>query len=86
MSFVLFYSAFLDLKTITFFPKILDFYFIFLALWLFSGKKIIWSSYVMFVTFTLVGIYKIFVLGFDNGFIDISYALIALSLIGLYKR
>lgn len=86
LAFILFYSAILDLRAQTLFPKILNFYFIFLALWIFVGRKIIWAVYLVFITLSLVGIYKVFVLGFDKGFLDIGYALTSLSLLGLVKR
>lgn len=86
LAFVLFYSAILDLRIQTFFPKILDFYFIFLALWIFIGKKLIGAVYLVFITFSLIGIYKIFILGFDRGFLEIGYALVSLALVGLIKR
>lgn len=86
LAFVLFYSAILDLRVHSFFPKILDFYFIFLALWIFVGRKIVWAVYLGFITFSLIGIYKIFILSFDKGFLEIGYALVSLALVGLIKR
>lgn len=86
LAFVLFYGAILDLKTRGYFFSFLNFYFIFLAVWLFWGKKIVLSSYLTFLTFLFLGIYKIFALGFGNGFIDVALALVALALIGLIKN
>lgn len=86
LAFILFYSAFLDLKYVSFFPKFFNFYFIFLAIWLFWGKKIIWASYLTFITFSIIFLWKIIIFNFNNGFIDFGLALIALSLIGLIKN
>ncbi|MCS6956778.1 MAG: hypothetical protein NZM02_02975 [Patescibacteria group bacterium] len=86
LAFVLFCIAFLDLGNEIFFPKILDFYFIFLALWIFWGRKIIWSSYLIFITFAIVGVYKTFILGFEDGFLEIGYSLVSLALVDLVRR
>jgi hypothetical protein len=87
LAFVLFYSAILDLKTGYFgnFPKLIDFYFIVLAVWLFWGKKIIWCSYLTFITFALLAVYKMINSGFSFGFYDLAMALVSLALIGLIK-
>lgn len=86
LAFILFYSAILDLRYITIFPKLINFYFIFLAVWLFIGRKIIWSSYLTFITFSFLFLWKIILFNFNNGFIDFGLSLIALSLIGLIKH
>lgn len=86
LAFVLFYGAILDLKHILTFPKLFDFYFIFLAIWLFLGKRIIWSAYLTFITFAFIFLWKTFTISFNSGFLDFGLALISLSLIGLIKH
>ncbi|MGC8775985.1 MAG: hypothetical protein ACP5QN_01575 [Minisyncoccia bacterium] len=86
LAFILFYGAILDLRKTTFFPKFFDFYFIILALWLFWGKKTIWSAYLTFLTFALIALWKMFAIGFNTGFLDFGLALIALALISLLKN
>ncbi|GIW65285.1 MAG: hypothetical protein KatS3mg093_264 [Candidatus Parcubacteria bacterium] len=86
LAFVLFYGAILDLKETTNFPKFIDFYFIVLALWLFWGKKILYSGYLTFLTFSLVSLWKMFVFGFSSGYLDFGLVLISLALIGLLKN
>jgi hypothetical protein len=87
LAFVLFYGAILDLKTGYFgnLPKFIDLYFITLAFWLFWGKKIIWSSYLTFITFALLAVYKMIDSGFSFGFYDLAMALVSLALIGIVK-
>lgn len=86
LGFVLFYLAFWDLREANFFPQFLDFYLIFLGAWLFVGKKIKWSAYLVFITFSLISVYKIFVLDFSSSFMEIGYALVSLALIGLVRE
>jgi hypothetical protein len=87
LAFILFYGAILDLKEITtIFSKFIDFYFIILALWLFWGKKILYSGYLIFLTFSLIALWKMFILGFNFGYLDFGLALISLALIGLLKN
>lgn len=86
LAFILFYGAIIDLRGATVFPKFFDFYFIFLALWLFLGKKILWSAYLTFLTFALIGLWRMLEFGFNLGYLDFGLALVALSLVGLLKN
>jgi hypothetical protein len=52
---------------------------------LFWGKKIIWCSYLTFITFALLAVYKMINSGFSFGFYDLAMALVSLALIGLIK-